>query len=72
MNLETSEIILKDLKLQHGRKQGATETGQFDEDPHDLYSQLWYDPTTKGFFGEFFMTVLHCNFSNHKLIESVS
>ena len=47
MNLETSEIILKDLKCLSGLKQGATKTEarQFDEDPHDFIF-LWYDPTT--------------------------
>ena len=47
MNLEISEIILKDLKRSSGLKQGATKTeaGQFDEDPHDVIC-LSYDPTT--------------------------
>ena len=48
MNLETSEIILKDLKRSAWAKQDATEAGQFDEDPHD-FTLLWYDPTTRRF-----------------------
>ena len=39
MDLETIEMILKDLKRS---KQGATKTeaGQFGEDPHDFYIPL--------------------------------